>query len=228
MNIPDKARILCLAGPTASGKSAWAVRLAKTYDGEIINADSMQVYADLQILSARPALDEMEGVPHHLFGHIDGSVRYSVGAWLREVMPVIDDCITRGKTPILVGGTGLYFKALTVGLAVVPEPNHDAVKAADDFLAKGIDVLRRKAEQLDPVAAARVLGDDPQRLLRIVPVGLGTGKPLSVWQSETKPAVLPSAWTGAILLPERAALYGCINQRFTGSHTPGLASHKIR
>ncbi len=211
---PDKTRIICIAGPTASGKSAWAVQLAKTYDGEIINADSMQVYADLQILSARPTPKEMEGIPHHLFGHIDGSVRYSVGTWLRSVLPVIEDCQRRGKTPIVVGGTGLYFKALTVGLAKVPDPSAAGFKAAEALLGQGIDVLRQEAERVDPAATDRVLGDDPQRLLRIVAVALGTLKPLSQWQADTNPAVPREAWQGAVLLPERTPLYERINQRF--------------
>lgn len=206
--------VICIAGPTASGKSAWAIDLAKKHDGEVINADSMQVYADLQILSARPDAEEMAGVPHHMFGHIDGAVRYSTGQWCREVMTVIDDCRARGKTPILVGGTGLYFRALTVGLAPVPVPSEEGMAAANALLEQGIDVLRAEAERLDPLAAARVLGDDPQRLLRIVSVAKGTGKALSTWQADTTPMIARDNWRGAILLPERAGLYERINARF--------------
>ncbi len=206
--------VLCIAGPTASGKSAWAIDVAKKHDGEIINADSMQVYTDLQILSARPTEAEMENVPHHLFGHIDGEVRYSTGHWVREVMPQIEACRARGKTPVLVGGTGLYFRALTVGLAHVPPPTEDGRLAAQTLLDDDIACLRAEAERLDPIATARVLGNDPQRLFRIVSVALGTDKPLSLWQAETKPLLRPGSWTGAILLPERAALYERINKRF--------------
>ncbi len=206
--------VICIAGPTASGKSAWAVRLAKKHGGEIINADSMQVYADLQILSARPTSSEMAGVPHHLFGHIDGAERYSAGHWVREVMPVIADIRARGKVPVLVGGTGLYFRALTVGLAVVPPPTPGSLAAAQDLLDAGIGTLRAEAERLDPVAAARVLGDDPQRLYRIVSVALGTEKSLSVWQAETYPLLSLDDWDGTLILPERALLYERINKRF--------------
>lgn len=206
--------VICIAGPTASGKSAWAVRLAKKHGGEIINADSMQVYADLQILSARPTSSDMAGVPHHLFGHIDGAERYSAGHWVREVMPVIADIRARGKVPVLVGGTGLYFRALTVGLAVVPPPTPGSLAAAQDLLDAGIGTLRAEAERLDPVAAARVLGDDPQRLYRIVSVALGTEKSLSVWQAETYPLLSLDDWDGTLILPERALLYERINKRF--------------
>lgn len=207
-------RVICIAGPTASGKSAWAVDVAKEVDGEIINADSMQVYADLQILSARPTEGEMASIPHHMFGHIDGALRYSAGQWAREVMPVINEVKSRGKTPILVGGTGLYFRALTVGLAEVPPPNAEALSQTQALLEAGIEILRAKAQELDPTAAARVLGDDPQRLYRIVSVALGTEKPLSVWQAETHPILKDQDWQGAILLPERAPLYDKINRRF--------------
>ena len=117
--------VIFIAGPTASGKSAWAIKIAKKFGGEIINADALQVYKNLQILSARPALSEMQDVPHHLFGHVSGETRYSTGQWLRDVQPVILDCLARDKYPILTGGTGLYFKALLNGLAQIPEVSSD-------------------------------------------------------------------------------------------------------
>jgi len=207
--------IHCIAGPTASGKSAFAVKLAKRLDGEIVNADALQVYAALQVLSARPTEAEMENIPHHLFGHIDPNIRYSTGHWLREVDPLIIDILARGKTPILVGGTGLYFKALTEGLAQIPKLPASAMRRAQAVLdADGIDTLRRLAEKLDPVASDKVLGNDPQRLLRIVSVAKGTDKPLSMWQKETH-AVLPNGtWKGMVLLPKRENLYDKINARF--------------
>ncbi len=207
--------VLFIAGPTASGKSAWAVELAKTVGGEIINADAMQVYADLQILSARPEQGEMAGVPHHLFGHIAGDVRYSTGQWLREVVPVILDVLARGRVPILTGGTGLYFKALTDGLAQVPAVERAAMARAQAILDNdGIGALRKRAEAVDGAAAARVLGDDPQRLLRIVSVHAQTGRALSDWQSATRPIIPKRFCKRAVLLPERALLYERINDRF--------------
>jgi len=214
-------QVVCIAGPTASGKSALAIELAKSLGGEVINADALQVYADLRVLSARPSASEEAQVPHHLFGHIDSSVRYSVGAWLRDVQPVILDVLARGRVPIVTGGTGLYFKALTEGLAQVPVPNDAGKAQAAQVLSTGIGALRERAERLDPAAAARVLGDDPQRLLRIVEVALGTDKPLSVWQAQTKAVIPRGYWRGLVLLPDRDALYGRINARFDGMARSG-------
>jgi len=209
-------QIVCIAGPTASGKSAFAVKLAKKCDGEVINADALQVYRQLHVLSARPDREEMDGIAHHLYGHINASVRYSTGMWLKEVDGLIIDILARGKTPILVGGTGLYFKALTQGLAKIPQPDERAIMAAQNILdEQGINALRAKAEELDPAASQRVLGEDPQRLLRIVNVALGTGKPISVWQQETKPVLPRATWRGIALLPKREAVYAKINARFS-------------
>ena len=207
--------IICIAGPTASGKSAWALEIAKSVGGEIINADALQVYADLQILSARPKRDEMGDIPHHLFGHVPGHVRYSTGQWLREVQPIILDCLAREVVPILTGGTGLYFKALTEGIADIPQVSDAAMSKAKSLLEDGgIDALRRRAEQIDPVASARVLGNDPQRLLRIVSVHNETGRALSYWHANTRPIIPSYFCRRAVLLPERQGLYDRINARF--------------
>lgn len=215
MVLPDNIKpVICIAGPTASGKSAWAIELAQAVDGEIINADSMQVYRELQILSARPDVKETAMVPHHLFGHVSASHNYSTGQWVRDVEPIILDCLARQKTPILVGGTGLYFKALTQGLASIPDPTPEAKATTDKLLSKSISELRTKAEVLDPIATARVLGDDPQRLSRIVSVALGTGKPLSIWQQDTRPIIPKPFWQGAVLLPDRQKLYDRIESRY--------------
>lgn len=213
--LPDNLNpIICIAGPTASGKSAWAVELAQAVDGVIINADSMQVYRDLHILSARPSLDEMKDVPHHMFGHISAAQQYSTGQWLVEVQDQILECLARQKTPILVGGTGLYFRALTHGLANVPKPDAKALQIAERLNTESIDLLRAEAEKLDPIASARVLGDDPHRLMRIVSVARGTEKPLSEWQKDTKPIIPSGFWLGTVILPDREILYERINNRF--------------
>ena len=207
--------VICIAGPTASGKSAFAVRVAHALDGEIINADALQVYADLQILSARPTSDEIGDLPHHLFGHVAGSVRYSTGAWLRDVEPLIIEILARDKTPILVGGTGLYFRALLQGMADIPSvPEQVSEETAERLTKDGIDSLRVEAERLDPIATARVLGDDPQRLQRIVNVAIATGQALSTWQAETHP-VVPSRFARfCVLTPPRERLYARINARY--------------
>ena len=204
--------VVLIAGPTASGKSRFATDLAVQHSGEVINADALQVYSDLRVISARPVEEEMRGVPHHLFGHVDGAQRYSTGQWLRDVQPVILDVLARGKLPIVIGGTGLYFKALTEGLAKVPPV--DTGRASEFLQSRGIAALRDKAETLDPIASARVLGDDPQRLIRIVSVAEETGKPLSVWQAETTPILPKGFWASCVLLPPRQQLYERINARF--------------
>ena len=207
--------VICIAGPTASGKSAFAVRLAKKCNGEIINADALQVYEQLKILSARPTEADMEGIAHHLYGFVSARTRYSTGKWLRDVTPVIQEVSGRGKIPILVGGTGLYFKALTDGLADIPEPVEAAQRYAREILEyHGIDKLRTEAEKLDPEATARVMGNDPQRLLRIVSVALGTIKSLSAWQADTHPVLAREQWKGFVLIPPREKLYERINARF--------------
>lgn len=207
--------VICIAGPTASGKSAYAISIAKAVGGEIINADALQVYADLQVLSARPTEAEMKGIPHHLFGHVSGEERYSTGEWLREVEPLILNCLARERPPVLVGGTGLYFRALLEGMANIP-PVSGKIQAETEILLReqGIAVLRQMAEMLDPVATGRVLGDDPQRLQRIVNVARGTDRPLSVWQAETYP-VVPSRFARyCVLTPPRETLYARINARY--------------
>lgn len=207
--------VICIAGPTASGKSAYALDIARALDGEIINADALQVYSDLQVLSARPTEDEMAGVPHHLFGHVSGTVRYSTGQWLRDVEPFILNILARDKTPILVGGTGLYFRALLQGMADIPAVPPEVSNAVQSMLEQdGIHALRREAERLDPRAAKRVLGDDPQRLLRIVSVATGTGRSLSAWQAETHPIVPLRFAKYCALTPPRDVLYSRIDDRY--------------
>ena len=203
--------VVCIAGPTASGKSAWAIELAKAVDGEIINADSMQVYKELHIITARPGPEETTDIPHHLFGHVSASEQYTTARWLSEATDMILDCLSRSKTPVLVGGTGLYFKALTEGLAAIPQPDASVVREIEKI---STTELRLIAEDIDPIATARVLGDDRRRLERIVTVARGTSKTLSAWQASTKPEIPSEFWLGAVILPEREELYGRINKRF--------------
>jgi len=211
---PVSGDVLFLAGPTASGKTALALSVAEALGGEIVNADSMQVYADLSLLSARPTPDELARAPHHLFGHVDGDTAYSVGHWSTEAVAVLHDIAARGRTAIVVGGTGLYFRALTDGLAEVPAPGKEAEAQAQAVLeSRGVEALRALAEQLDPEGAARVAATDRQRLLRLVAVARGTGVALSKLQKRTKPPVLPSAWKGLVLEPDREQLYRRIDAR---------------
>jgi tRNA dimethylallyltransferase len=207
--------ILLILGPTASGKSAYAVAMARRHDGEIINMDSMQVYADLQILTARPTLDDMAGIPHHMFGHVDAAVAYSTGIWIDEAMAAIADIQSRGKRPILVGGTGLYAHALTEGL--VPTPPVPANIRANTRLSVGADPRAAHARlmQVDPDAAKRIEPKDIVRIARALEVFEATGRPLSDWHKDPQPPLLAKdTWEGVALMPERGELYARIEARF--------------
>ena len=221
--------IICIAGPTASGKSAWAIQIAKSFGGEIINTDALQVYSELNIISARPSRPEMLSVPHHLFGHVDSNFRYSVGNWISEVESLIVDTLARGKSPILTGGTGLYFKSLIEGIAKIPSIPSDVILETNKFQEQnGVEGLRNLAEKLDPKAASRVLGKDSHRLMRIINVYKVTNKPISFWHENTKPVVPRIFCHCAVLLPERQKLYDAINNRFDLMMKKGLLNEAER
>ena len=221
--------IICIAGPTASGKSAWAIQIAKSFSGEIINTDALQVYSELNIISARPSKSEMLSAPHHLFGHVDSNFRYSVGNWISEVENLIIDILARGKSPILTGGTGLYFRSLIEGIAKIPIIPSDIILETNKFQEQnGVEGLRNLAGKLDPKAASRVLGKDPHRLMRIINVYKATNKPISFWQENTKPVVPRIFCHCAVLLPERQKLYDAINNRFDLMMKKGLLNEAER
>ncbi len=202
--------ILLIAGPTASGKSALALALAERIDGEIVNADALQLYADLRVLSARPSADEAAKAPHHLFGVADAADGWSVGRWARAALPVIADIQARGRTAIVVGGTGLYFSALTKGIADIPSV---AQTAALELAAIGEDTLRGRLAKLDPQAAARIAPGDLQRLGRALAVAKTTGRSLTAWQALTRPLIAPGTWRGVVVEPPREVLYGRCDAR---------------
>lgn len=211
-----RGRAILIAGPTASGKSALALALAARLGGAVINADSMQVYADLPILSAQPAADERAAAPHHLFGHVDGAAAFSVGRWLEDAEAALAHARVAGLTPIVVGGTGLYFKALTEGLSrmpAVPEAVRLRVRAAAEGVAPAS--LHARLAVVDPAAAARLRPSDPQRLLRALEIWEATGRSITVYQAERAAPVLRLADTVAIFLTsEREAVKTRIEERF--------------
>lgn len=201
---------ILVAGPTASGKSALALRLARQISGEIVNADALQLYADLRVLSARPSAQEEAQVPHHLFGVADAADGWSVGRWTRAALPVIADIRARNRTAIVVGGTGLYFNALTKGIADIPAVPQTP---AADLAVIGEDILRARLAQLDPAAAARIAPGDLQRLGRALAVAETTGKSLTDWQAETHALLEPGSWRGVVIEPPRDVLYARCNAR---------------
>lgn len=211
---------LLIAGPTATGKSALAVSLARRSGGEIINADSMQIYSDLEILSARPNAAEMADVPHHLFGVNKAAEACSVADWYDRATACITEIQSRDRLPVLVGGTGLYFKALLDGLATVPEiPGkiRDQVRAT--LRDEGPAALYARLCDVDPAMAERLKAGDSQRLARALEVFLATGRSLAEWQVETGEGVLGAADSAGrvvkiVLTLPREQLYQRIEERF--------------
>ena len=215
-NHPGPGRAVLIAGPTASGKSALALDLAAACGGTVINTDSMQVYRDLRVLTARPTPAEEARVPHRLYGHADAAVNYSAGMWVADAAAVLAEARAAGRLPIFVGGTGLYFKALTRGLSAVP-PIAAAVR--DDVRARldrdGPEALHRELERRDPVMAERLKPRDRVRIARALEVVEATGRSLADWHRDGLPPLLPPAATVAVFLaPEREVLYARINARF--------------
>jgi tRNA dimethylallyltransferase len=208
------ARVWLIAGPTASGKSALALRLAETTRGEIVNADSMQLYADLRVLTARPSADDEARAPHHLYGIADAREIWSAGDWLRAVTKALAEIADRHRPAIVVGGTGLYFSALTQGLAQIPaisaEVRADVRERLDDL---GEDAFRGELALVDPEAAARIAPGDRQRLARAMEVATATGRSLTAWQASTAPVLGPDAYDALVLDPPREALYARCDAR---------------
>ena len=209
---------ILIHGPTASGKTELSIEIARKLNGEIVNADSMQVYRELKVISARPDEEEMADVPHHLFGHVPASERFSTGQWLEQVRPVIEDIQKRGKTAVVVGGTGLYLLALTEGLSEIPPVPEDVRHEVMDILkADGVRGLKVRLQVVDPDAARRIEDNDRQRLMRAYEVWLATGKSLTSFQSNrSNPVLNPDEWLGVALTPPRAKLYARIDKRFEG------------
>ncbi|MEG3165398.1 tRNA (adenosine(37)-N6)-dimethylallyltransferase MiaA [Sphingomonas sp. PB2P19] len=214
MVFSDRPRVALIAGPTASGKSALAIDLARAHDGVVINADSAQVYADLRILTARPSPQEEAEAPHTLFGHIDAAdTRYSAARWAGEARAAIDAALTQGKLPILVGGTGLYLRTLIDGIAPVPEIDPEiratvrALPVAEAHVALTVE---------DPAAATRLTANDTTRVARALEVVRATGRTLADWQSALTGGIGDRIeLRAAILLPDRAWLFDRIDARAT-------------
>lgn len=214
--MPDVKQAVLIAGPTASGKSALALALADRLGGTIVNADSMQVYAGLRVITARPSVEEEVRAPHMLYGHVDPAESYSTGRWLREVAAALDDIAAAGRVPIVVGGTGLYFKVLTEGIAAVPAIPTDIREAVRERLARdGVSALYAELTALDPVTAARLMPLDRSRIARALEVVLATGRSISDWHGENSAPLLPAERTVKVFVTiERNALVSRIDARF--------------
>jgi tRNA dimethylallyltransferase len=210
------ARAVLIAGPTASGKSALALQLAERLGGSIVNADSMQVYRDFRVLTARPTPEEVIRAPHLLYGHVNAAEHYSVGHWLADASRALAEVERAGRLPIFAGGTGLYFKALSWGLSSMP-PVPDAVRAkvrgeAEDVAASE---LHARLAARDSATAARLRPSDRQRIIRALEIFEATDRPLVEWQaSPGKPLIAPDDTIAVFLSVDRAELRARIDMRF--------------
>ena len=211
-----QSNAVLIAGPTASGKSALALQLAEQAGGVVINTDSMQVYRDLRVLTARPTRDEEARVPHRLYGHVDAAVNFSAGSFVADAAKVLSEARTQGKLPIFVGGSGLYFKALTRGLSAVPPiPSEirDSVRVRLD--RDGVEALHAELARRDPAAAERLTPRDRARIARALEVIEATGRSLRDWHRDGQPPLLPQdEYTALFLAPAREVLYARIDARF--------------
>lgn len=206
--------ITLIAGPTASGKSRLALERARATGAAVVNADSQQLYADLRVLTARPSRDEERLAPHHLYGTVDAAEAWSVGRWTRAVTPLIDELRSQGHPVLIVGGTGLYFSALTRGLADIPEV---PIAARDEAMAlydtEGEATFRLRLTTFDPPAEAAIEAGDRQRLTRAWAVARSTGRSLSDWQAGTTPLLKTGTYDRLVLEPDRETLYANCDAR---------------
>jgi tRNA dimethylallyltransferase len=207
---------LFIAGPTASGKSALALGLAETHGGVVINADSMQVYRDLRVLTARPTREEEAVTLHRLYGHIDAAVNFSAGGWVADAAKALAEARAQNRLPIFVGGSGLYFKALTRGLSAVPPIPPEVREDVRARLAReGVEALHAQLMQRDPDSADRLKPRDRTRVARALEVVEATGRSLTDWHRDGLPPLLPpGSFTAVFLSPERDELYARIDARF--------------
>jgi len=212
-----KPPIYLIGGPTASGKTAVALDLARKIGGVIVNADAMQVYRDLPLLTAQPEAADKREIPHCLFEVCDPAEASSAGRWLALARVALEEAKREGLTPIVVGGTGLYFAALEGSLASIPfVPPHVREKSVALYDALGHDAFRNALAEKDGVAAALIASNDRQRLIRAYEVVTHTGRTLDSWQREGKGESLLRAFDvrRKLMMPDRAALYAACDARF--------------
>lgn len=212
---PIQPTVIILAGPTASGKSALALALAEHYDGTVINADALQCYRDLRILTARPGAAEEARAPHRLYGLLDAAERGSAARWRELALAELASSLAARRLPILVGGTGLYLRALRDGLAPVPDiPTAIRDEAARLYESLGGAAFRAELAQIDPVSASRFPPGDRTRLTRAYEVARATGKPIGEWQGDASLAPASYRFATILLAPPREVLYAACDARF--------------
>ncbi len=216
MTSRDLKNVLIIAGPTASGKSAMAMDVAEEYNGCVINADSMQIYADLRVITARPSIEDEDRVPHKLYGVLDGAEVCSAQLWRDMALIAIEETLAEGRLPIVCGGTGMYLKTLTEGMSPIPTIPDDVRAAVRSKLDEiGCPAMHQELAVLDPVMADRLNATDSQRVARAMEVIQATGRSLAEWQNDP-PVGPPShlAFTTVALVPPRDVLYARCDKRF--------------
>lgn len=211
----EKPKIIVICGPTASGKTALSIQLAKKIDGEIVSADSMQIYEDMDVGTAKPSIEEMEGIKHYLIGNVSPTVRYSVANFKKDAINAINEIIQKGKTPIIVGGTGLYVDSLVQGIEyddteIDLEYRNQLEKVAKEY---GLDYLYNKAIQIDPTAMKKISNNDKKRIFRVLEIYHATGKTKTMQEYESKQKENPYDYKVFAIDMDREKLYERINKR---------------
>jgi tRNA dimethylallyltransferase len=226
----ESVEAVLIAGPTASGKSALALEYAQKAGGVVINTDSMQVYRDLRIITARPTPAEEALVPHRLYGHVDAGVNFSAGAWVADAAKILAEARAQRRMAVFVGGTGLYFKALTRGLSAVPPiPSEIRENARARLERDGVEALHAELARRDQATAQRLKPRDRARIARALEVVEATGRSLTDWHREGLPPLLGQAQFRALFLaPEREALYARIDARFDAMLNAGALAEVAR
>jgi tRNA dimethylallyltransferase len=227
---PENDNAVLIAGPTASGKSALALELAAATGGVVINADSMQVYRDLKVITARPTPEEETRVPHRLYGEVDAAINFSAGAWLAEATAILAEARAQHRLPIFTGGSGLYFKALTRGLSAVPPVPAAIRESVRARLERdGVEALHAALARRDPASAARLKPRDRSRIARALEVVEATGRSLADWHRDGLPPLLPRGSFSALFLePDRDQLYARIDARFDAMLAAGALEEVAR
>jgi tRNA dimethylallyltransferase len=217
------SKAVLIAGPTASGKSALALALAQTHDAVIINTDSMQVYRDLRVITARPTPEEEAVVPHRLYGHVDAAVNFSAGSWVADAAVALGQACAQNRLPIFVGGSGLYFKALTSGLSAVPPIPVEVRAGVRARLERdGVEALHAELARRDQATAERLKPRDRTRIARALEVVEATGRSLTDWHRDGMPPLLPQGTFSALFMaPDRDELYARIDARFNAMLAAG-------
>ncbi len=208
-------RYIMICGPTAAGKSAAALVIAEQTGGTVINADSMQVYSDLRVVTARPNAHHEARAPHRLYGIVDGGERASVASWLGLAIEAVNQVRMAGSLPIIVGGTGMYLQAARYGIAPIPEVPVEIHQAClDELAARGGAAFREELSKVDEETASRLSKGDSQRLVRAMGVVRATGRPISAWQSDPNQGALAGEVVAISVMPPRADTYARIDRRF--------------